>query len=128
MRRVIGVVAGLFLRFIYLTIRVRVHGDQPGEPGIIAFWHGNQLCLYGGLPKGLTVAPVSLSKDGQIQSGVLSSFGIRSVRGSSSRGGVRALLGLVRLVRKGAIALIAVDGPRGPIHVPKLGAFFLFQY
>ena len=125
MRKLLGILGGCLVRLLYVTIRVRVHGAIPSEPGVIAFWHGHQLCLYGGVPQGPKVAPVSLSKDGQIQTGVLSVFGIGSVRGSSSRGGTRALLGLARALRKGAIALIAVDGPRGPNGVAKDGAFYV---
>ena len=123
-RRLIGWIGYCLLRLLYSTIRVHVH-KQPIGAGIIAFWHGHQLCLYGGLPEGGLVAPVSHSLDGELQVGVLGGFGIRAIRGSSSRGGATALLGLVKALRAGSFALMAVDGPRGPVEVPKLGAFFL---
>ena len=126
-RRLLGRMGYLFLRCIYATIRVHVHSQPMSGPAIIAFWHGQQLCLYGGLPDGDLVAPVSQSLDGEIQVGVLSGFGVRAVRGSSSRGGVQVLRGLVRALRNGSTALIAVDGPRGPDQVPKKGAFYLAQ-
>ncbi len=53
-------------------------------------------------------------------------FGIRVVRGSSSRGGARALLALARVIREaGENALIVPDGPRGPRHVAQNGAIML---
>lgn len=124
-RRFVGRLGYLILRLIYLTIRVQVENMPTQESFIIGFWHGQQLCLYGGLPNGSLVAPVSRSKDGELQVGVLGGFGIRAIRGSSSRGGVGALKGLIKALRNGAIALIAVDGPRGPMGVPKKGAFYL---
>ncbi len=127
LRWTLGWLRGLLLRIIYLTLRVSVSGERPNGACLITFWHGEQLCLYGGLPKGDVVAPVSRSKDGDIQVGVLSSFGVESVRGSSSSGGLRVLRGLVRLIRAQYSVLFAVDGPRGPIRVPKLGAFYLSQ-
>ena len=83
------------------------------------------MCLYVGLPDGEVVAPVSQSLDGELQVGVLSGFGVKPIRGSSSRGGVNALRGMVRALRGGSTALIAVDGPRGPNQIPKKGAFYL---
>ena len=124
-RRLLGRLGYWVLKCIYATIRVRVHGKPQAGPGIFAFWHGQQLCLYGGLPDGDVVAPVSQSLDGELQVGVLSGFGITPIRGSSSKGGASALRGFVRALRGGGTALIAVDGPRGPSKVPKKGAFYL---
>ena len=126
-RRLLGTLGYWLLRCIYATIRVRVHSKPLDGPSIYAFWHGQQLCLYGGLPDGDVVAPVSKSLDGELQVGVLSGFGVAPIRGSSSKGGDNALRGMVRALRKGATALIAVDGPRGPHGVPKKGAFYLSQ-
>ena len=77
-RRLLGRMGYLFLRCVYATIRVHVHSQPLSEPAIIAFWHGQQLCLSGGLPDGDLVAPVSQSPDGEIQVGVLSGFGVRA--------------------------------------------------
>ena len=53
-------------------------------------------------------------------------FGIRVVRGSSSRGGSRALLTLARVIREtGENALIVPDGPRGPRRIAQNGAVML---
>ena len=51
----------------YRSIRVEVHGGDRNAQCIIAFWHGEQLCLYGGVPSSPCVAPVSKSKDGELQ-------------------------------------------------------------
>ena len=54
---------------------------------------------------------------------VLRLFGGKTVRGSSTRGAVNALKGLIRLAREGYNTSFAVDGPKGPIHVVKPGVF-----
>lgn len=56
---------------------------------------------------------------------VLNSFGIPTSRGSSTRGGVRALKGLIDLARKGYMPSFAVDGPKGPLHKVKPGVIAL---
>jgi lysophospholipid acyltransferase (LPLAT)-like uncharacterized protein len=68
----------------------------------------------------------SRSRDGEVLSRFVQGFGVRVVRGSSSRGGARALLTLARLVREdGAEILVVPDGPRGPRHVAQPGAVLL---
>ncbi|OFZ16686.1 MAG: hypothetical protein A2Z20_01185 [Bdellovibrionales bacterium RBG_16_40_8] len=65
----------------------------------------------------------STSKDGSIVDYVIHKLGGDTSRGSSTRGGVSALKGLIRLCKSGRILSIAVDGPRGPIYQPKAGVF-----
>jgi len=64
----------------------------------------------------------SLSRDGGLQAAILSNLGSTVVSGSSSRGGVRALKGLIDQVRRGSDAAFAMDGPRGPAFEAKPGA------
>jgi lysophospholipid acyltransferase (LPLAT)-like uncharacterized protein len=92
------------------------------RPWVLAFLHGKQWPLLAWKRRRKTVVMVSLSDDGQIQSRALSTLGLVVVRGSSSRGGARALAGLVRSLKdRGHDAAFAVDGPRGPYGVPKPG-------
>jgi len=90
-----------------------------------AFWHGRQLLLYAfRRPRGYVVM-VSHSRDGELQAAALRHFGARPVRGSSSRGGAAGLLRLAREIRAGHDALVAADGPRGPVYCLKPGALVL---
>ena len=118
----------LILRLLIHTWSVRVVGRRvleeivnPGKPAIIATWH--QMILPGGavFRDRNGVIMVSRSRDGELIARVNRRMGFRNVRGSSSRGGGEALLGLIDLVRKGAQAALMVDGPRGPAHEPKMG-------
>ncbi|MFZ3230091.1 MAG: lysophospholipid acyltransferase family protein [Pseudobdellovibrio sp.] len=95
------------------------------KPFILAHFHQDELAL-------LTLTPIyniatmsSKSKDGEIMATVLRLHGVKVSRGSSSRGGVSALKGLIEYCRKGSNSCIAIDGPRGPIYEPKPGVFEL---
>lgn len=124
-RRWLAWPAALLIRVWLATLRVRRLGPPIEGPGLVAFWHGDQLPLIGQRPAGPLVAPVSLSADGRLQARILARLGIASVAGSSSRGGAAALRGLWRAVRGGSVALMAVDGPRGPRGAVKPGVIFL---
>jgi lysophospholipid acyltransferase (LPLAT)-like uncharacterized protein len=67
----------------------------------------------------------STSTDGEIMNTALKLLGAKTSRGSSTRGGVSALKGLIRLSKAGRNCTFAVDGPRGPIHEVKPGVFEL---
>ncbi len=113
------------IRLILFTVRVHRNGPTFDQSGVIAFWHGEQLPLLAVRPDSRSVAPVSLSRDGTLQTHILRRFGITAVRGSSSRGGAAVLRTLLRELRQGRTLLIAVDGPRGPRHKAKQGAQYL---
>ena len=123
--------AGAALRWIaQLWVKaLRYHRVGPimAGPGLVAFWHGDQLPLLGQLPQGPLIAPVSMSADGRMQARILRGFGIETADGSSHRGGVRALLTLRRFLTQGSIALMAVDGPTGPRGEVKPGIIYLAQ-
>jgi lysophospholipid acyltransferase (LPLAT)-like uncharacterized protein len=109
------------VKAICATLRVQVvRGDLEQSVRarrrnvIYAFWHGHLLYLmYRYRDSGVYIL-VSQSRDGEVLSQMLARFGLPTIRGSSSRGGWRSLLGLARLTRDGASAAIAPDGPRGP--------------
>jgi hypothetical protein len=99
-----------------------------GARCIYSCWH-NELfaCTTAKRGKDL-VTIVSRSRDGEFLARVLNSFDIRTARGSSSRGGFRALVEAVRMMRnQDRDAIITVDGPRGPRHVVKDGVIYLAQ-
>ena len=91
------------------------------KPYILAHWHGDELVLVH-LAKRYRIATLSSkSKDGAIMTFVLNRLGATVVRGSSSRGAVSGLLGLLKLIKKGYTSSFAVDGPKGPIYKAKPG-------
>jgi lysophospholipid acyltransferase (LPLAT)-like uncharacterized protein len=104
---------------------------RAGQPLVIALWHDELFSIagYGCVNVQGLMGIVSSSKDGQFVAGVMESLGQTTVRGSSSRGGVRALLQAKRVMdRENRMAVFAVDGPLGPRHEPKDGVVFLAQH
>jgi hypothetical protein len=61
------------------------------------------------------------SFDGEYTGRIIRKFGFVKVRGSSSRGAVRGLLGMRRAVEEGATVAFTIDGPKGPRYVAKPG-------
>ena len=64
---------------------------------------------------------VSRSFDGEYIARIIEAFGFVAVRGSSSRGGAEALLGMREELATGAAVAFTIDGPRGPKYVAKPG-------
>jgi lysophospholipid acyltransferase (LPLAT)-like uncharacterized protein len=127
-RAIVGTLLGLLVWLWVRTLRLRVI-DRTGDatfdsaPWILAFWHGTQVPLLAWKRRRRTAVMVSWSRDGELSSRVMSRAGMHVVRGSSSRGGARGLVAMVRAVREHALdAAFAVDGPRGPLGTIHPGA------
>jgi lysophospholipid acyltransferase (LPLAT)-like uncharacterized protein len=119
-------------RSLSATWRLRRHEPpemvarlEAGQPFVVAMWHGDELGLVCFSRYYHLATMASWSKDGELMNYVLRKFGFETARGSSSRGGSGALRGLMRLARKGWSPVIAVDGPRGPVHKAKPGVLEL---
>ena len=96
-------------------------GRQP----ILACWHGRIFTgLYYFRNRGI-VALASQNFDGEWIARILHRFGYSTARGSTSRGGARALVQLRRELSAGHGVAFTVDGPRGPARVPQAGAVWL---
>ena len=95
----------------------REHIDNlqaKNEGWIYAIWHTNVLFSpYLNRGQNINVL-ISASKDGELINRVVYRFGNKAIRGSSSRGGMKALKTLVAALKKGHPAAITPDGPRGP--------------
>lgn len=104
------------------SLRERI---DRGEAFVVAMWHGDETGLICFSRYYHLSAMTSWSKDGELMDYVLRRLGFATSRGSSSRGGSRALRGLVRLAREGWSPVITVDGPRGPIYRAKPGTLEL---
>jgi lysophospholipid acyltransferase (LPLAT)-like uncharacterized protein len=64
---------------------------------------------------------VSRSFDGELITRILHRLGFRTIRGSSTRGAVRALLSMRNQAAQGAFTIFTADGPKGPRFVAKPG-------
>ncbi len=96
------------------------------EPLIFAHWHGDEVALIYLVGRYRIATITSTSKDGEMMNTVIRLLGGVTSRGSSTRGAINALKGLVRLVRdQKRNSSFAVDGPKGPLHQVKPGVFEL---
>jgi lysophospholipid acyltransferase (LPLAT)-like uncharacterized protein len=112
---------GCTLRFSWVTEPggYSVHGTAP--PEIYCFWH-RAVIPAAWIFRGRQAAIMtSLSFDGEYIARIVTKFGFIPVRGSSSRGGMAALLGMRRELEEGHPVAFTIDGPRGPIYVAKPG-------
>ena len=122
----LGTLAGWSMKLLAATLRLEIRDHcgignpaQPLPPVIYILWHNRFFCvppawhrLCGRHRK--TVALTSASHDGEVVARAMAVFGLGSVRGSSSRRGVAALVGLKRALREGFDICVTPDGPRGP--------------
>lgn len=120
--------AGRFLKFYFFSVRVRTfHKPDLDELGpiIIAFWHGDDLCLLPTQPWLRANVLVSQSRDGSMLSRAFRVLGHQARRGSSSKGGAEGLIALKKGLERGVNAAFAADGPRGPREIAKPGPVYL---
>ncbi len=137
--RLLALTGAAILKGLFLTLRLRIE-DRSGvlkedgvSPVIFCFWHNRILGttfafdrMYPKKRNGVTVL-TSPSKDGEILAQLVGAFGMKAVRGSSSRRGSSALLELIRLIRGGRDIVITPDGPRGPRYSLGPGIILLAQ-
>jgi len=123
--------AYLLIRVIGPTLRYRVTVEDGvpdpvfPHPGIFVFWHNAVIpATYFYRNRNIAVM-TSSSFDGEYIARIIQRFGFRAVRGSSTRGAVRALMGMHREVESGNSVAFTIDGPRGPRYVAKPGPVLL---
>lgn len=121
--------AYLAIRLIGPTLRYSISWEEEPSPPdaifekpvIYSFWHRAVFpATWMWRKQGIAVM-VSTSFDGEYIARISEKFGFVAVRGSSSRGGAEALLGMKSEVERGATVAFTIDGPRGPKYVAKPG-------
>jgi len=128
----IAVVGYRLIQALGATLKWRIEGLEhfestftDGHRPVMAFWHGRILpATYYFRRRGIVVI-TSENFDGEWIAGIIERFGYGTARGSSSRGGLKALLQLKRDMEAGHPAGFTLDGPRGPAQVAQPGAVFL---
>ncbi|MDD6055524.1 MAG: lysophospholipid acyltransferase family protein [Helicobacter sp.] len=136
--RILPFLIAQFIRILIFCLRLRVQISpqvlealEKDESFCVAFWHG-ELLLQPYLANSFLKnqkAFVLISKhfDGEIISKVMEYFNIGSIRGSSYKGGIRALLEAIKVIESKNIVAITPDGPRGPYHSIADGIILLAQ-
>lgn len=108
--------------------RVELRGKEHVEAGMASGGHALLAVWHDTMGIGLNVFSnqdvhtlTSFSFDGELAAQVAGYFGVEAVRGSTSKGGVRALRSLEKAARLAPLIIITVDGPRGPRRVAQPG-------
>ncbi|MDA1081350.1 MAG: lysophospholipid acyltransferase family protein [Gemmatimonadetes bacterium] len=134
-RVTLGVPLGwALLRLLGFTWRVEYRFDAAWRGmnaaragNVLALWHGQLLPLAFAVRKFPMRVLVSEHRDGEIIARLLIRLGFSMIRGSSTRGGARALIQMVRELKEGATVAITPDGPRGPARKFSPGALVAAQ-
>lgn len=112
----------LVVRFIYLSNKRVFHFpvNKPKKPFILTMWHGELLMQplnYRKFkPNGEIKVIVSEHRDGETIRKVVDYLGVGAIQGSSTKGGVKALINAIKTIKSGVDVAITPDGPRGPRH------------
>lgn len=119
--RLVGLLSKGVIDIIFATSRIEVEGEETVRPllssrrFIAACWHSRILGISYRYRGWNGLALVSRSEDGEIIAQTLRRQGHEPVRGSTSRGGLRALSRLIKLLKRSQRpTMIIPDGPRGP--------------
>ena len=104
---------GLYTAWVYSLRVVRI-GEDPPPPVLYVFWHSKDFVLPRTHRNTRAGVLISQHEDGELPSRLIQKFGLIPVRGSATRGGVRAVKTMIRLVKEGHSLAITPDGPRGP--------------
>lgn len=122
-RRFLCWLVACYIRLVWLTSRFEtIGGDRPapywrdGQPFILAFWHGRLLMAPKAWPPGASMNMlISGHADGRIIADAIAHFGLGTITGSKSKGGLAALRAMVRALGEGQNIGVTPDGPRGPL-------------
>lgn len=131
---VLPALAALAIKSLLSTCRVvKAEGMErhdeairnSGGGAVYVTWHQRMsyFFYFGGSHHVTTM--VSRSRDGEYVARLAAWLGFRTVRGSSSRGGARAVRELVRRMREGELGGMLADGPQGPARVAKAGTVMI---
>ncbi|MBE2983996.1 lysophospholipid acyltransferase family protein [Campylobacter sp. RM9344] len=127
----------LLMRIIFLTCK-KTYTDTrlPKHGCVVVFWHGRLAMMSFAYLKFWTKdfnkqkhgkVIISDHKDGEIIARIIKFFGIDTIRGSSSKGGAKALITALKEIKSGVDVIITPDGPRGPRHSIADGAVVIAQ-
>lgn len=128
----IGFLGAIFIRvwvgtlsFRYRSLRENVFFDRGAKgPYLVAFWHENIMVPCQAFARRDILVLISQHADGEMIAQVCKHVGFGTIRGSSTRGGLRALRQMIRASSNCNIVVIP-DGPRGPRRHLEPGLIYL---
>lgn len=130
---IVPLLGSLLIRLLYITNKKNFHApkDIGDKPIIMACWHGELLMI----PYAYTIFRknphvkllISEHFDGNLIAKTLSFFKFETIRGSSTRGGAKALIQSIKELKNGYDLGITPDGPKGPRHEVADGIIVMAQ-
>lgn len=130
---IVPFIGSLLIRLLYLTNKKKYHAPTTigDKPIIMACWHGELLMI----PYAYTIfrkTPhvkllISEHFDGNLIAKTLNFFKFETIRGSSTRGGAKALIQSIKEIKNGYDLGITPDGPKGPRHEVADGIIVMAQ-
>ena len=120
------------MQLIGLTCRMRWHNREALEqyvdnqqPFVLGMWHNcSTICGWVMRDQGMSVM-ISDSRDGEYIARLCTLFGNKTIRGSSSKGSLKAMYKAIKLLYKNEPIAITPDGPRGPRYKLQGGILWL---
>ena len=125
----------ILMWLIFLTCKKSYTPNFLPQNGcVVVFWHGRLSFMsfayrrwWSSQNRKQGKVIISDHKDGELITRIIKFFGIGTIRGSSSKGGARALIEALREIKQGHDVIITPDGPRGPRHSVADGAVVIAQ-
>jgi lysophospholipid acyltransferase (LPLAT)-like uncharacterized protein len=132
--KIIPPVVAFFIKSLMLSCRVvKIEGLEKvneaiavsGGRAVYATWHQRMSYHFHYFGARHVTIMISQSRDGEYAARVASWLGFKNVRGSSTRGGSRAVKELIRKIGEGERAGMLADGPLGPARIAKMGSVLI---
>jgi len=130
----IGILGKLALWIWAKSARIKIIGEErykelrdSGKAVVFLVWHGRIFIVPYFFRKRGIMPLISPSQDGEIPAQIMSRWGYRNIRGSSSHAVIRVWNRMKNELKKGGEVIIVPDGPRGPDREMKLGGIKLAQ-
>lgn len=122
-----GILYGI-LRSISSTVRLEIiNYPEIDDRSIFCGWHGRSFLFANHYRNRGWWVIISQSNDGEMQAKIFKRLGFDIIRGSTGRGGVRAAVEAIRVLKDGGIMALTPDGPRGPSGVVQGGVMLMAQ-
>ena len=126
--------ASALIRSLHATLRVKhVRSasidalNRDGKKYVLAFWHGQLLMMvYSRIVRPITVM-ISQHRDGELIASTMGRFDVTSARGSTTRGGLAAMKGMLQVASQGHNLAFTPDGPKGPRRIVQSGVVVAAQ-
>ena len=121
-QNIVSMLGAGYLRLVQITGRWEVRDWQTmqdlieeNKPIILCFWHSRLIANAFGWKSDKPLYQLSTPhRDGKIAAATYNRLGVKTIWGSTSKGGSEAVRAMLKVLKHGGIISITPDGPRGP--------------